>query len=268
MSDLIPQMAQPVRGLALQTMSDAKQFGDLVAASEFAPKDFRGKGGSCVLAIQFGAEIGLSPMQALQSIAVVNGRPSIYGDAALAVVKASPLCEYVTETVEGEGDRMVATCTAQRRGDPSPTVRQFSVVDAKQAQLWGKPGPWTQYARRMLQMRARGFCLRDCFPDVLKGLVTAEEAQDYPAHEVTITQARPTPEVRPKFDEEHAAPNPFDAAKLAIQRANNIELLDALRARVESRLKDKTFTSFQADELFDEIHSKVEFLEAQSEVAA
>ena len=262
MSGLIQQMAHPVRGLALQTMNDAKQFGDLVAASEFAPKDFRGKGGSCVLAIQFGAEIGLSPMQALQSIAVVNGRPSIYGDAALAVVKASPLCEYVTETVEGEGDRMVATCTAQRRGDPSPTVRQFSVADAKQAQLWGKAGPWIQYARRMLQMRARGFCLRDAFPDVLRGLVTAEEAQDYPVvsqvetvKETVVVSAEP-------------APNPFDAAKFAIQRANSIEVLNALRARVESRLKDKTFTSFQADELFDEIHSKVEFLEASTEVPA
>ena len=261
MSGLIPQMAHPVRGLALQTMNDAKQFGDLVAASEFAPKDFRGKGGSCVLAIQFGAEIGLSPMQALQSIAVVNGRPSIYGDAAVAVVKASPLCEYVTETVEGEGDRMVATCTAQRRGDPSPTVRQFSVADAKQAQLWGKPGPWTQYARRMLQMRARGFCLRDCFPDVLKGLVTAEEAQDYPV----VSQVETVKETVVSADH---APNPFDAAKFAIQRANSIEVLNAIRDRVESRLKDNTFTPFQSDELFDEIHSKVEFLEAQSEVAA
>jgi hypothetical protein len=197
----------------------------------------------------------------LQSIAVVNGRPSIYGDAALAVVKASPLCEYVTETVDGEGDRMVATCTAQRRGDPSPTVRQFSVADAKQAQLWGKPGPWTQYARRMLQMRARGFCLRDAFPDVLRGLVTAEEAQDCSV----VSQVETVKETVVPAD---PAPNPFDAAKFAIQRANSIEVLNALRDRVESRLKDKTFTPFQSDELFDEIHSKVEFLESQQEVTA
>ena len=267
MSALISQVAQPVRGLALQTMNDAKQFGDLVAASEFAPKDFRGKGDSCVLAIQFGAEIGLSPMQALQSIAVVNGRPSIYGDAALAVVKASPLCEYVTETVEGEGDRMVATCTAQRRGDPSPTVRQFSVADAKQAQLWGKAGPWIQYARRMLQMRARGFCLRDCFPDVLKGLVTAEEAQDYPAHEVTITQARPTPEVRPKFDEEHAAPpavvpdgTSADMARKAIAAATTVAQLEKLKPRIDQRLKEKVIASFEADELLDLLQDKAEQL--------
>jgi len=88
-----------------------------------------------------------------------------------------------------------------------------------------------------------------------------------------VTQAEPAREpvmVRPRFETPAAdpAPNPFDAAKLAIQRANNIELLDALRTRVESRLQDKTFTSFQADELFDEIHAKVEFLEASTEVPA
>jgi len=267
MSTEISTSTTPARGLALQTMADAMKFGEMVANSDFAPKDFRGKPASCVLAIQAGAEIGLSPMQALQSIAVVNGRPSIFGDAALAVVKASHVCEFVTETLEGDGEQMVATCTAKRRGYPTPTVVRFSVADAKKASLWGKSGPWTQYPKRMLQMRARGFALRDAFPDALRGMVTAEEAQDYPF--VAQVETKEPVVVRPKFDTPpDPASNPFDAAKLAIQRASSIELLDALRTRVESRLKDKTFTSFQADELFDEIHAKVEFLEAESEVPA
>ena len=249
------------KGLALQTMADAMKFGEMVAASDFAPKDFRGKPASCVLAIQAGAEIGLSPMQALQSIAVVNGRPSIFGDAALAVVKASPVCEYVTESVDGDGEQMVATCTAKRRGYPTPTVVKFTVADAKKAGLWGKTGPWTQYPRRMLQMRARGFALRDAFPDALRGMVTAEEAQDYPttqpAHEpVVVRQPVAQPEDRA---------DPFEVAKLAIEAESNIAKLDAIRRKIEVRLKDKTFTSFQADELFDQIHARVEFLEAEHE---
>jgi hypothetical protein len=266
MSTEISTNTTPARGLALQTMADAMKFGEMVANSDFAPKDFRGKPASCVLAIQAGAEIGLSPMQALQSIAVVNGRPSIFGDAALAVVKASPVCEYVTESVEGDGDQMVATCTAKRRGYPTPTVVRFSVADAKKASLWGKSGPWTHYPKRMLQMRARGFALRDCFPDVLKGLVTAEEAQDYPAPEVTVTQSRPTPEVRPKFDTERA--DPVAVARALIEATNEIPKLDALRARIDQRLKEQVLTPFQADELLDTIHAKVEFLEAQQEVPA
>jgi hypothetical protein len=184
------------RGLALDTFEDAFRFSKLVATSDFAPKDFRGKPESCLLAIQHGAELGLSPMQSLHAIAVVNGRPSVYGDTAAAVCMASAICEYIRETISGEGEQMVATCIAKRRGNAEPTTVSFSVADAKKAGLWGKQGPWTQYPRRMLQMRARGFALRDAFPDVLRGLVTAEEAADYTHVEpepVRVTQPTPTP---------------------------------------------------------------------------
>ena len=254
----------PARGLALASFDDAFRFAKMVAASEFAPKDFRGKPESCLLAIQHGSEIGLSPMQSLQNIACINGRPAIWGDAALAVAMASPVCESVTETIDGEGDNMVATCTAKRRGYEKPTVVRFTVADAKKASLWGKSGPWTQYPRRMLQLRARGFALRDAFPDVLKGLVTAEEAQDYPT-----TPATPEPVVvRPKFDtpaEERA--DPFEVAKAAIEAESDIGKLDAMRRKIDVRVKDGTFTSFQADELCDRIHARVEFLEAEREPA-
>jgi hypothetical protein len=265
MSTELSTNTTPAKGLALQTMADAMKFGEMVAASDFAPKDFRGKPASCVLAIQAGAEIGLSPMQALQSIAVVNGRPSIFGDAALAVVKASPVCEYVTESVDGDGEQMVATCTAKRRGYPTPTVVKFTVADAKKAGLWGKSGPWTQYPKRMLQLRARGFALRDAFPDVLKGLVTAEEAQDYPAVPVTTEPVvvRPAP-TQPA--EERA--DPYEVAKAAIDVEKDIAKLNAMRTRIDQRLKQGTFTPFQADELLDQIHARVEFLEAESEVTA
>jgi hypothetical protein len=264
MSTELSTTTTPARGLALASFDDAFRFSKMVAASEFAPKDFRGKPESCLLAIQHGSEIGLSPMQSLQNIACINGRPAIWGDAALAVAMASPVCESVTETIDGEGDGMVATCTAKRRGYEKPTVVRFTVADAKKAGLWGKSGPWTQYPRRMLQLRARGFALRDAFPDVLKGLVTAEEAQDYPT-----TPAKTEPVVvRPKFDtpaEERA--DPFEVAKAAIEAESDIAKLDAMRRKIDVRVKDGTFTSFQADELCDRIHARVEFLEAEREPA-
>jgi hypothetical protein len=264
MSTELSTTTTPARGLALASFDDAFRFSKMVAASEFAPKDFRGKPESCLLAIQHGSEIGLSPMQSLQNIACINGRPAIWGDAALAVAMASPVCESVTETIDGEGDNMVATCTAKRRGYEKPTVVRFTVADAKKASLWGKSGPWTQYPRRMLQLRARGFALRDAFPDVLKGLVTAEEAQDYPT-----TPAKTEPVVvRPKFDtpaEERA--DPFQVAQAAIEAESDIGKLDAMRRKIDVRVKDGTFTSFQADELCDRIHARVEFLEAEREPA-
>jgi hypothetical protein len=261
MSTELSTTTTPARGLALASFEDAFRFAKMVANSDFAPKDFRGKPESCLLAIQHGSEIGLSPMQALQNIACINGRPAIWGDAALAVVMASAVCEYVREHIEGDGEQAVAVCEAKRRGYEKPTVARFSITDAKRAGLAGKSGPWTQYPRRMLQLRARGFALRDAFPDVLKGLVTAEEAQDYPTADLPqarVTQTAAAPEPAPAASTGSA----FDNARAAIEKAASVDALEALRSRVDLRLKDKTFAPFQADELLDLIHSRIEFLES------
>ena len=174
MSQLMKIEPQTVT-LAPKNMDEAMAFAKMIASSDMVPKDYRDKPANCLVAIQWGYEIGLAPMQALQNIAVINGRPAVYGDSMLALVKGSGLLESMSETMH-EG---VATCMVKRRGE-SETVRTFSIEQAKKANLWGKSGPWQQYPERMLQMRARAFALRDVFPDVLKGMYVAEEAQDIP----------------------------------------------------------------------------------------
>jgi hypothetical protein len=246
-------------GLALQSFDDAFRFAKMVAASDFAPKDFKGKAESCLLAIQHGSEVGLSPMQSLQSIAVINGRPTIWGDAALALVQSSSQCLYVREYSEADGDGLTAVCEVQRRGYPQPTVARFSVADAKKAGLWGKSGPWTQYPARMLALRARGFALRNAFADALRGLVTAEEAQDYQ----TPAVSEPTPSVV-KVTAAAASPvvpeDPMGKARLAISRATTFDMLDAHRSLVDKRHGDGVFTDAQKSELVDLIHQKAERL--------
>jgi hypothetical protein len=247
--------------LALASFDDAFRFSQMVAKSEFAPKDFKGKPESCLLAIQHGSEVGLSPMQSLQSIAVINGRPTIWGDAALALVQSSPVCEYVKEFVEGQGDSLTAVCEAKRRGYPAPTTSRFSMADAKRAGLAGKSGPWSQYPERMLALRARGFALRNAFADCLRGLVTAEEAQDY-------TAATPQPEpvvVRPKFETPAPVDDPMGKARLAVSSAKTIEALDKLRRLVEERTAQGTFARDQHDELVGLMRTKAEILIGDSE---
>lgn len=162
------------------TLQEAMKFSDILASSTMVPRDFQGKPGNVLVAIQWGREVGLGPLQALQNIAVINGRPSIWGDAAIALVRGHPDCLSVQEGVEGEGEARQGWCEVTRRGE-QPQRRTFSVADAKRAGLWGKSGPWTQYPDRMLQLRARGFAIRDVFPDALRGVLTREEAEDMPA---------------------------------------------------------------------------------------
>jgi len=126
-----------------------------------------------VVAIMHGLEIGLPPMQAVQRIAVINGRPAIWGDALPAILWSKGF-----KLIEGVLDG-VATCTVVRP-DGERVTRTFTSADAKKAGLLGKPGPWQQYPDRMLQMRARGFACRDGAADALSGLYVAEELVDAP----------------------------------------------------------------------------------------
>jgi hypothetical protein len=174
-----PSIVAGARPMAIvpTNMDDAYRLAKAVCLSGLAPKGLD-KPEACMVAILHGLEIGLNPMTALQRIAVVNGRPTLWGDGAMALVRASGLCEYVHEMVGGEAMARTATCAVLRRGEPEPIVRRFSADDAKKAGLWGKAGPWTQYPDRMLQMRARAFALRDGFADVLGGLYLKEEIDD------------------------------------------------------------------------------------------
>jgi hypothetical protein len=179
------------QGFAPVTLDEAMRFSDMLAKSSMVPKAYQGKPEDVLVAVQWGKELGLAPLQALQNIACINGKPSVYGDAAMALVQASPVCEGIEEYFEGEGTpNPVAVCVAHRK-NRQPVTAKFSVEDAKRAGLWGKQGPWQAYPKRMLQMRARGFALRDAFPDVLKGLITAEEAADYPSETKDITPRAP-----------------------------------------------------------------------------
>lgn len=172
---------QPNQGfMIINTLEDAMKVAEIISKSSFCPKQFTDKAGDVLVAMQLGAELNLKPMQALQNIAVINGRPSLWGDAMLAVCRQASNFEYVDEQFNDE--TMTATCIAKRKGEPE-VIRTFSQTDAKAAGLWGKSGVWQSYPKRMLSMRARGFALRDAFADTLRGLISAEEAQDYPKEE-------------------------------------------------------------------------------------
>jgi hypothetical protein len=206
-------LAEPAfdsQGIKITGISELERWCKIVAASQLAPKGISSPQAIAV-AIQAGMELGLGPMQALQSIAVINGRPTIYGDTALGLVKRH---KDFLDHVEPEPVDGVATVTSKRRGC-SDIKRTYSVEDAKRAGLWGKSGPWTTNPNRMLQLRARSFALRDQFPDVLRGVGIAEEVRDYTPRNVTTR----------KVAESVVLPEPtnaaeyFDAAAEPSQRA-------------------------------------------------
>lgn len=196
-------------GLVPRDMSEAMHLAEVLASSDLVPRDYQRKPGNILVAMQWGAEVGLKPLQALQNIAVINGRPALWGDAVVALVRGSGLLEYMQETAEGD----TAVCVIKRKGQPEE-VRTFSAADAKAAGLSGKSGPWTQYPARMRQMRARAFALRDAFADVLKGLAVAEEVQDIPTE-----QPAPAPRHMGELQRVEVPADPPEALRIAAEEA-------------------------------------------------
>lgn len=227
--------------LVPQSIEQLQFVAGIIARSDLAPKDYKGKPENVAVAIAMGMELGVSPMQAVQGIAVINGRPSVWGDLLLALCRAHPQCQGIDESLEYDnaGNVIAAVCKARRNNHQQE--RRFSVEDAKRAGLWTKDGPWKQYPNRMLQMRARGFCLRDVFADALRGLSCAEEQADFavesepmqrPSAVVAITDQRAARAELP--------PYPDDKFK---------DMLPAWRERIESGAST-------ADEIVKKVVSK------------
>lgn len=158
-----------IRAIVPASLDEAYRLAQAFVAGGIAPRGMQ-RPEQIMVAIMAGLEVGLTPLQAVQGIYIVNGRPQLFGDALVAVVRGSGRCEYIKEGIEGSGENAYAWCETKRRDETEPVRETFSWAQAKRAGLTGKEGPWTQYPARMLKTRARNFCLRDVYADVLRGL--------------------------------------------------------------------------------------------------
>lgn len=227
------------RGLQLQSIEDMYRFAKYVVASKLAPKSFQTPE-QIIIALQSGAELALPPMRSLQSFCVINGAARLYGDAPLALVKQSGLLEYIKEWFDEEGEDMVAWCETKRKDEAEPVKRGFSVDDAKTAGLWKKAGPWQTYPKRMLQMRARGLNLRDCFPDCFGGATIAEEYEG-----IEMPTEVPTPDAGSREERKQVDAKITDTA-------------DAVKEQLEKCLKKFVgCAEFTLDRKLDDVPSAV-----------
>ncbi len=218
----------PTFTLAPRTMQEAIEFAKVMADSDMVPKDYRGKSGNVLVAVQMGAEIGLGPMAAIQNIAVINGKPGLYGDAGKALLLNAG-CIIEEDDIAVIKKTKAGRCRITRPGRP-PVERTFSEENAQKAGLWKKEGPWEKYPERQLAWRAFWFAARDAASDILKGLGGAEELRDITPREIDITpMAAPVVE-QPKAKSESSAPTGVTESSTATQAAgagDNKEVKDA-----------------------------------------
>lgn len=182
------------------------------------------------VAIMSGAELGLKPMVALRSFTVINGRPALYGDGLINVIRQSGRAEYLRTGCHVRDGKLVGWCEAKRSDTGEDKRVEFSQEDAVRAGLWSdqpvikkngqngpyeKPNdsPWFRYPQRMLAWRAAGWCLRELFGDVLGGIRDEFEAQEVYEAEAQPVIAPPPPDVPTEAEDatDIEVSEPFDA---------------------------------------------------------
>lgn len=169
-----------------QTIGQALEWARLLHGSSLVPKSMTSPA-DVLVAILWGRQLGMSVVQSLQNIAVVNGRATIWGDAYFAIVlgAARPELETFKETWEADVEGGKWTTTVKRRGFPE-VVRTFSMADAAKVFYFtdgnkkrlSEKDTYVNYPRRMCKFKARHEALRDAFPDILLGIIGADEAEE------------------------------------------------------------------------------------------
>ena len=222
---------------------EAFKLAESFSKSSFCPAAYRNKPADVYLAMAYGSQIGLNPLLAVQNIAVVNGKPSVYGDALTAIAQG----HHETESYEdGYREDGTAFCKVTRKG--RTICREFSVDMAKRAGLWGK-NTWAQYPERMLLWRARGWAIRDSFADVLMGLWSVEEAAEVP-------ETRQDRDVTPEKPTMEPVANKADRLKQRLKETETIEKpevesLEAQFSREEAPAGDAEDSFPTSDEPLD-----------------
>lgn len=179
-----------------------------VTNTPFVPKALQGKPESVLACILYGAEMGIGPMQSLNSIHVIEGRASMSPELMRAMVARHghriDVIENSSEACEMKGIRHDTGSTA--------TVK-WTMADAKKAGLTGKTN-WDRYPRAMLMARCTSELCRILFPDIIAGLsytpeeVASIEGVELPMDELIAEVMQEEEEVAEAEIVEEAAPAP------------------------------------------------------------
>jgi len=200
-------VAQNPAPAALIQWAEAAQAAHRLAAplcrTDFVPAHFKGNEHAATAAILYGAEAGLSPLQALQGIYVISGRPAMYARTMLAVTLGAG---HEVRTMESTDVRAVVE--AQRRGSSHVEKIVVTMDQAKRAG-WTSNKKYATEPATMLLARAQSQACRRVAPDALLGMAySAEELQDEADSEPVVAKTvrrrktadpveRPEPDIEP-----------------------------------------------------------------------
>lgn len=183
-------------------LSEYLTLADRISKTAMVPSGLRNKPDEILAVVLYGAELGIGPMQALQQINFISGKPSASAELLRALVMGQG-----HQFILAANDT-VATARCKRKDWAEWQETSFTWDDAVQARITSGDN-WKKYPRAMLSARVTSEACRMFFPDVISGMsYTPEEIESFaPVEIVNVTPIRPEPV------EERSAPRIVDDAE-------------------------------------------------------
>lgn len=162
---------------AIALVEAQKRQAQLMAASNFLPKCYRGNPADCLIAIQWAHRTGRDPMELLQNSYVVHGTPGLYGRYMLALAnRAGVFDKRIRFVTSGDYEDMVVTAIGLIDGDEYTASASMQMA---RDEGWNKNPKYKGAFREiMLRWRALAILIRFTCPEVLLGMYTVEELED------------------------------------------------------------------------------------------
>lgn len=232
-----------------------QKVADTLSKSGVIPNAYRNKPEDIFVAMAMGYQLGFPVEQALQDIAVVNGRPCLWGDGLMALVLNHPDCDDVNEEPIYSGQVITGyICTVKRKGH-KPHSKSYTVDDAQKAGLLKKGGAWSTSEARMLQLRARAFALRDKFADALRGLRQAEVEMDEPedaiANQAANNESESQVEKLKTRLQNNKQSSPESVTYPPTEDVGSLPINDKYKAEIEKRMNDLGFDDARKKKALD-----------------
>ncbi len=179
---------------------------DMVMRAKLAPSSYDNDPAKVFIGLMKANELDTDPITGLSNIMIVNNRPTVWGDLAQALIQRSGQIAKQIRTEIGEkpapglplpdwSDTYGWRVETWRVSNPEPFVGEYTVADAKRANLWmhANKKPWITDPSEMIFNRARARSQRQGFADLLLGFGITEEQQDFELHRGVAAKALPAP---------------------------------------------------------------------------
>lgn len=163
----------------IQAFEDGQRIAKALASSSLVPQQFQGQQGlaNCIVALEIANRMGLSPLQVMQNLNIIHGRPSWSSQFIIALINGCGRFEPLRYEMSGKGDSLACHAVAKEKATGNDLKGPTVTMEMAKAEGWAtKAGSkWRTMPELMIRYRAAAMWGRLFVPELLVGITQTQE---------------------------------------------------------------------------------------------